>query len=103
MKDTVPSSPANGTSPVAVSRIVSVSAMGTSAAVVPPSRLERMSLRTMPERSRTSGPLDPSPGYGPAVSSGISPVRAAALSVPPDPAAPAGQAARATDPMPAPR
>ncbi len=53
--------------------------MGTPAAVVPPSRLERMSLRTMPDRSRTSGPLDPSPGYGPAVSSGISPVDAAAL------------------------
>lgn len=62
-----------------------------------------MSLRTMPDRSKTSGPLDPSPGYGPAVSSGISPVDAAALAVPPEPAAPAVHAASATDPMPAPR
>src|SRR5687767_9922852 len=34
--------------------------------------LERMSLRTMPDSSSTSGPFEPSPGYGPAVSSGIS-------------------------------
>src|SRR5688500_18898753 len=31
-----------------------------------------MSLRTMPDSVRTFGPFDPSPGYGPAVSSGIS-------------------------------
>src|SRR6478752_7833317 len=31
-----------------------------------------MSCRTTPEASRTFGPLEPSPGYGPAVSSGIS-------------------------------
>ncbi|WP_410635980.1 hypothetical protein [Amycolatopsis sp. cmx-4-83] len=35
-----------------------------------------MSARTMPLCSSTSGPLEPSPGYGPAVSSGISPVDA---------------------------
>ena len=44
---------------------------GTPAAVVVelPNE-ERMSWRTMPESSRTSAPLLPSPGYGPAVSSG---------------------------------
>jgi len=31
-----------------------------------------MSLRTMPGWVNTLGPLEPSPGYGPAVSSGIS-------------------------------
>ncbi|MEU7789878.1 hypothetical protein [Amycolatopsis sp. NPDC049159] len=35
-----------------------------------------MSARTTPLCSSTSGPLEPSPGYGPAVSSGISPVDA---------------------------
>jgi hypothetical protein len=42
-------------------------------------KLERRSLRTMPLWSSTSGPLEPSPGYGPAVSSGISDDAAAAL------------------------
>ena len=37
-------------------------------------KLGRMSLRTIPLWSSTFGPFDPSPGYGPAVSSGISPV-----------------------------
>jgi hypothetical protein len=34
-------------------------------------KLDRMSLRTMPLSVSMFGPLDPSPGYGPAVSSGI--------------------------------
>ncbi|WP_342353734.1 hypothetical protein [Gordonia zhaorongruii] len=42
-----------------------------------------MSLRTMPARCSTSGPFDPSPGYGPAVSSGISPA-AESADDPPD-------------------
>ena len=36
-----------------------------------PAKLERMSLRTTPVWLRTLAPLEPSPGYGPAVSSGI--------------------------------
>ncbi|MEU4693476.1 hypothetical protein [Actinoplanes sp. NPDC023714] len=48
--------------------------MGTPSAVVDESpKLDRMSLRTIPLSSSTSGPFEPSPGYGPAVSSGISP------------------------------
>ena len=43
-----------------------------SATVVDEPKLERMSLRTMPESSSTLMPFDPSPGYGPAVSSGTS-------------------------------
>jgi hypothetical protein len=38
---------------------------------------DRMSLRTIPLCASTSGPLDPSPGQGPAVSSGISPLAVA--------------------------
>src|SRR5690348_17007783 len=41
------------------------------AVVVDDPKLERMSLRTTPLCPRTSGPFEPSPGYGPAVSSGI--------------------------------
>jgi hypothetical protein len=33
-------------------------------------KLERISLRTTPVRLSTFGPLEPSPGYGPAVSCG---------------------------------
>ena len=52
--------------------------MGTPPAVpLEPPKLDRMSLRTIPLCSSTSGPLEPSPGYGPAVSSGISPDAAA--------------------------
>src|SRR5262245_36448941 len=36
-----------------------------------PAKLERMSLRTTPLAPSTLGPFDPSPGYGPCVSSGI--------------------------------
>src|SRR4051812_10141591 len=35
-------------------------------------KLDRMSWRTTPLWVSTSGPFDPSPGYGPAVSSGVS-------------------------------
>ena len=42
------------------------------AVVVELPKLERMSWRTTPLCSRMSGPLEPSPGYGPAVSSGMS-------------------------------
>src|SRR3982750_3348041 len=47
--------------------------MGTPSAVplISP-KLDRMSLRTIPLCSSTSGPLEPSPGYGQAGSSGIS-------------------------------
>ena len=38
-----------------------------------PAKLVVMSLRTTPVSVSTFGPLEPSPGYGPAVSSGISP------------------------------
>ncbi|MCC8246628.1 hypothetical protein [Saccharothrix luteola] len=45
---------------------------GTSSAVREPvPKLVRMSLRTMPEMVTTFGALEPSPGYGPAVSCGI--------------------------------
>ena len=45
---------------------------GTPSAVVVVAlpKVERLSERTMPESSRTSTPFDPSPGYGPLVSSG---------------------------------
>ena len=43
-----------------------------SALVLEVPKLEVMSFRTTPEAARTFGPLEPSPGYGPAVSSGIS-------------------------------
>ena len=49
-------------------------------------KLERMSVRTMPLSVRTFGPLEPSPGNGPAVSSGtasvtVSPLLAAVVAV----------------------
>jgi len=50
-------------SPVAASRTVSLMVSGTpSAVVVDEPKLERMSLRTMPESSSTLGPFEPSPG-----------------------------------------
>ena len=42
------------------------------ATVVDEPKLERMSERTTPLSASRSGPLEPSPGNGPAVSSGIS-------------------------------
>src|SRR5437868_13889869 len=51
-----------------VSSIVS----GTPSAIpARPAKLDRMSFRTTPLRPSTLGPFDPSPGYGPCVSSGI--------------------------------
>jgi hypothetical protein len=58
---------------VAASRTVSRIVNGTPAAVVADDpKLDRMSLRTMPESSSTFGPLEPSAGKGPPVSSGTS-------------------------------
>jgi hypothetical protein len=58
------------------------SVIGTPAAVpLADPKLDRMSLRTIPLCESTSGPLEPSPGYGPAVSSGISSVAVPADSV----------------------
>ncbi len=48
------------------------------AVVVDDPKLERMSWRTTPLWFRTSGPFDPSPGNGPAVSSGMTAQLAAA-------------------------
>src|SRR3954447_8851625 len=71
---TYTATPAKGMPPLARSRMASSRVMGTPSAVplISP-KLDRMSLRTMPLSVSTSGPLEPSPGYGPAVSSGISP------------------------------
>ena len=56
--------------PSAASRTVRVTVVGTPVAtVVDEPKLDVMSLRTMPLSARTFGPLEPSPGYGPAVSS----------------------------------
>src|SRR5207342_3194961 len=53
---------------------------GTPAAVPEYSpKLERMSARTTPLWPRTSGPFEPSPGNGPAVSSGMTAQSAAAV------------------------
>jgi hypothetical protein len=77
---TYTAAPANGLVPPARSVRVSSRAIGTpSARPLAAPKLERMSPRTMPESVSTFGPFEPSPGYGPAVSSGISPVDAATL------------------------
>jgi hypothetical protein len=58
--------------PVAVSTTVNEKVSGTPTATpfaLP--KLDVMSRRTTPAWVSTSGPFDPSPGYGPAVSSGI--------------------------------
>lgn len=58
---------------MALSRRVSVRVSGTpSAFVVEVPKLDEISCRTTPEASSTFGPLEPSPGKGPAVSAGIS-------------------------------
>lgn len=63
-----------------MSVIVSSRVIGTPAAVAEPlPKLDRMSLRTTPDSVSTFAPLEPSPGYGPAVSSGISPVEVAVV------------------------
>src|SRR5262245_43002051 len=45
-------------------------------------KLERMSWRTTPLSVRTLTPFEPSPGYGPAVASGLSPIGPLALDEP---------------------
>ncbi|MEV4144077.1 hypothetical protein AB0J40_10440 [Amycolatopsis sp. NPDC049691] len=65
--------PANGDPLMARSAITSSSVIGTPSAVaLPVPKVDRMSARTIPLYSSTSGPFESSPGYGPAVSSGIS-------------------------------
>lgn len=49
-----------------------VSAMGVPVTLPPPSIEDVRSRRSMPDSSSTSGPFEPSPGYGPAVSVGSS-------------------------------
>ncbi|WP_232075588.1 hypothetical protein [Phytohabitans suffuscus] len=66
-------------------------------------KLERMSERTMPLSSSTLGPFEPSPGYGPAVSSGISPVAVAAAPVADAAAEEAEDGAEVPPPPPAPQ
>src|SRR5262245_22017833 len=59
--------------------IVMLRVVGTPSAVpIAPAKLERMSPRTTPSWSRAFGPFVPSPGNGPAVSSGIGSVLTAA-------------------------
>src|SRR5215217_7696391 len=71
--------PANAAQPLATSRMDRLMVNGTPLATPDAEpKLDRMSLRTMPLWVRTSGPLDPSPGYGPAVSCGISVLQLAA-------------------------
>jgi hypothetical protein len=67
---------------VAASLTVSAIVSGTPCATVADEpKLERMSLRTMPESSSTFTPFEPSPGYGPPVSSGTSVTGADAAAV----------------------
>ena len=71
---------------------------GTPAAtVVEDPKLDRMSARTTPLWARMSGPFEPSPGNGPAVSSGITAHEAALIGLA-LPAAVAPLAAAALDP-----
>jgi hypothetical protein len=61
--------------PPATSSSVICTVVGTPSATPDASpKLLEMSRRTTPLSARTFGPLEPSPGYGPAVSSGISEV-----------------------------
>src|SRR5439155_15273895 len=61
--------------PVAASASVNLTVVGTPSAVpVEGPKLDRMSFRTTPDCASAFTPLDPSPGNGPAVSSGIVPV-----------------------------
>jgi hypothetical protein len=72
--------PSSGADPLAVSSTLRVIVSGTPEATpeaVP--KLLVISLRTMPLSVSTFTPFEPSPGYGPAVSSGISVPAAAAV------------------------
>ena len=59
--------------------MVMVSGMPSALVVLEP-KLDVMSLRTMPLSVSTFAPLEPSPGYGPAVSSGSSPLAVSLVS-----------------------
>ena len=62
----------HGLHPLAVSTTVNEIVYGTpSATPLALPKLDRMSLRTTPLSVSTSAPFEPSPGYGPAVSSGM--------------------------------
>ncbi len=64
--------PVIGAQRLAASWIASLIVSGTPVTVVlDVPKLERMSARTMPLWARTFGPFEPSPGNGPAVSSGM--------------------------------
>src|SRR3569623_2117197 len=68
---TYTAAPSSGLEPLAVSRMVNSMLAGTPSALpVAPPKLDVMSLSTMPDWVSTSGPLEPSPGNGPAGSSG---------------------------------
>src|SRR3954447_4332668 len=70
----------SGAPPEPVSTTVSVTVVGTpSATPEAEPNLLVMSLRTMPLSVRTFTPLEPSPGNGPAVSSGMAVAAAAAV------------------------
>src|SRR6476620_6061996 len=74
---------ASGAQPCAASRRAIRIVSGTPAAVVVEEpKLDRMSVRTTPLRVRMSGPFEPSPGNGPAVSSGITVQSAASAADP---------------------
>src|SRR6478609_5642531 len=90
--------PAYGPHALARSRTANRIVSGTPVAtvVLDPNEL-RMSMRTTPLSDRTSGPFEPSPGNGPAVSSGISVTHSA---VPDEADAAADALAVAPEPVP---
>ena len=72
---------------------MSLTVIGTpSATPLASPKLLVMSERTTPDSASTLGPLEPSPGYGPAVSSGISPSATSTDESPPMPPPPSGGA-----------
>src|SRR5689334_19493848 len=69
---TYTAAPARGTQPFETDSTVSSMVSGTPVATPDDEpKLERMSRRTMPLWVSALGPLEPSPGYGPAVSWGM--------------------------------
>ena len=79
-----------------------VSVIATPSTASPPSMLVVRSERSIPASSSTSGPFEPSPGYGPAVSVGNSSPSAEAAVESPE-SLPVLHAARSTPPSPTPR
>ena len=73
-------------SPAAQSFVMSCTVSSIAAGTLPlPRKTNRSSpnvLRTTPDSTRTFGPLDPSPGYGPLVSAGAAAAQAAASAAP---------------------